>query len=177
MISSFIIVIILGLAIFLLIVSRCIKHEARKVRKKHNIPVEKITYSDLNTLAKPLFSKRYQIAGKPDYIIKKNKQYIPVEVKTGLHYELQKNHTFQLATYCQLLEDAYGGLVPYGMIVYNDTGQQYQISFDPKLRFELESTINKMRQELKTGKVVRNHQDLYRCKSCSMRSNCTMKLM
>ena len=177
MISPFAIVIMVGLAIFFLIVSKYIKNKTVRIRKKHNIPVGKITYSDLNTLAKPLFSKRYQITGKPDYIIKKNKHYIPVEVKTGYHYELKKNHTFQLATYCQLLEDVYGGLVPYGMIVYNDTGQQYQIPFDPKLRFELESTINKMRQELKTGKVARNHQDPHRCKNCSMKSNCNMKMV
>lgn len=177
MIPLFIIILTFGLAVFLLITSRRIKQKARRVKTKHNIPIGKITYSDLNMPAKPLFSKRYRITGKPDYVIKKDKRHIPVEVKTGYHYELQKNHTFQLAAYCQLLEDVYGDLVPYGMLIYNDTSQQYRVPFDPKLRFELESTINKMRQELKTGKVARNHQDPYRCKSCSMKSNCNMKMV
>ena len=177
MIPLFIIVLTFGLAVLLLLASRRIKQKARRVKIKHNIPFGKITYSDLNIPAKPLFSKRYRIAGKPDYIIKKDKRHIPVEVKTGHHYELQKNHTFQLATYCQLLEDAYGILVPYGMLIYNDTGQQYRVPFDPKLRFELESTINKMRRELKTGKIVRNHKDPFRCKNCSMQENCSMKIV
>lgn len=176
MIPLFIAVLTFVSAILLLITSGIIKQKARKVKIKHNIPFGKITYSDLNVPAKPLFSKRYRISGKPDYIIRKNKHYIPVEVKTGHHYELQKNHMFQLATYCQLLEDTYGDLVPYGMLIYNDTSQQYQVPFNPKLRFELESTINKMRRELKTGKIARNHQDRYRCESCSMQENCSMKI-
>ena len=126
---------------------------------------------------KPFFSSRYRITGKPDYIVKKNKHYIPVEVKTGWHNKPQKNHTFQLATYCQLLEDEYGGLVPYGMLIYSDTSQQYMIPFDPKLRFELESSMKRMRRDLKTGNISRNHQDPHRCKNCSMGIYCKMKII
>jgi len=87
--------------------------------------------------AKPLFSKRYRISSKPDYIIKKDGHQIPVEVKTGQHYE----------------------------------------PFDPKIRFELESAIKKMRHILKTKKTARNHNDLYKCKSCSMRNYCDKKII
>jgi hypothetical protein len=55
------------------------------VKKKYKIPEGKITYSDLNKPAKPYFSKRYRITGKPDYIIKRNKDFIPVEMKTSSH--------------------------------------------------------------------------------------------
>lgn len=126
--------------------------------------------------AKSLFSKRYRIAGKPDYIVKRNNRYIPIEVKTGFHHEPQKNHIFQLAAYCQLLEDNYGGFVPYGILVYNNTSQ-YKIPFDPKLRFGLESTIKKMRYLLKTGEIIRNHNDPHRCKRCSVRTYCKTKMM
>ena len=148
-----------------------------KLKIKHKIQDGKIIYSDLNMPAKPLFSKRYRISGKPDYIIKKDGHHIPVEVKTGQHHEPKKNHVFQLAAYCQILEENYGGFVPYGILVYSDTSQQYKIPFDPKIRFELESAIKKMRRILKTKKTARNHNDLYKCRSCSMRSYCDKKII
>jgi len=145
------------------------------VKKKYKIPEGKIVYSDLNKPAKPYFSKRYRITGKPDYIIKKNKHFIPIEMKTSMYDKPQKNHIFQLAGYCHLLEENYGGFVPYGILVYENR-YQYKISFDPKIRFDLESTINKMRQVIKSGKITRNHSDYYRCKRCSMNTYCDFKI-
>ena len=152
------------------------KRDVKRLKIKHKIQAGKITYSDLNTPAKPLFSKRYRISGKPDYIVKRNDHYFPVEIKTGNHYEPKKNHIFQLAAYCQILEENYGSFIPYGILVYSDTSQQFKIPFNPKIRFELESTVSKMRKSLKTGKIKRNHNDSKRCKSCSMRTYCDKKI-
>lgn len=150
--------------------------EINTLKMVHKIQQGKIAYSDLNKPAKPLFSKRYRIAGKPDYILKRNNYYVPVEVKTGRQREPQKNHIFQLAAYCLLLEENYGGFVPYGILVYG-ASQQYKIPFDPKIRFELESTIKKMRNLLKTGEVMRNHNDPNKCENCSMGTYCDMKII
>jgi len=152
------------------------KRNVKRLKIKYSIQVGKITYSDLNTPAKPLFSKRYRISGKPDYIVKRDGHYFPVEIKTGNHHEPKKNHIFQLAAYCQILEENYGGFIPYGILVYSDTSQQFKIPFNPKIRFELESTVNKMRKSLKTGKIKRNHNDSKRCESCSMRTYCDEKI-
>lgn len=176
-ISIIISIILLLVAILFISKSKRIYRDVDKLKMKHKIQDGKITYSDLNKPAKPLFSKRYRISGKPDYIIKKNNLYIPVEVKTGYHNEPQKNHIFQLAAYCQLVEDNYGSFVPCGILVYNDTSQQYKIPFDPKIRFELESTIRKMRHLLKTGEIIRNHNDPQKCKHCSMRTYCNTKII
>jgi len=142
----------------------------------HKIQDGKITYSDLNAPAKPLFSRRYRIAGKPDYIVKKNDRYIPVEVKTGVYNAPQKNHVLQLAAYCQLVEENYRNFVPHGVLVYDKT-KQYRIPFDPKLRFELEQSIKKMRYIIQTGQLERNHNEYHKCKSCSMRTYCEMKIV
>jgi CRISPR-associated exonuclease Cas4 len=146
-----------------------------KLKNKYKIQNGKIVYSDLEKPGKPFFSKRYRITGKPDYIVMRNKRYIPVELKTGSHNKPQKNHIFQLAGYCHLLEENYGGFVPYGIIVYSE-GNSYKISFDPKIRFEFESTLLKMRHILKTGNITRNHNDFHKCKNCSMRIYCQNKL-
>ena len=46
--------------------------------KKNLINKGKIIYSDLNKPEKSLFSKKYRLIGKPDYIINKNGYYIPI---------------------------------------------------------------------------------------------------
>jgi len=164
-------------AVILLSKSRSIHRDVDRLKTEHKIQDDKITYSDLNTPAKAFFSKRYRLSGKPDYIIKKNNQCIPVEVKTGHHDKPQKHHIYQLAAYCQLIEDNYNGFVPCGILVYNDTSQQYTIVFDPKLRFELESTIKKMRYNLKNKGVTRNHNNPQKCKHCSMKTYCDVKFI
>lgn len=164
------------LSILLISISKKIRKDAVNLRANHKIPEGKITYSDLDKPNKVLFSKRYKVAGKPDYIIKKDKRYIPVELKTGKHNNPQKNHIFQLAGYCHLLEENYGGFVPYGILVYNNM-YQYKIPFDPKTRFEFESTIKNMRNVIETGRIVRNHNDPYRCNGCSMQSYCDARLL
>jgi len=159
----------------LIAISKIMRRNVRNLKTVNKIQDGKITYSDLSKPGKPFFSKRYRIAGKPDYIVKKNKRYIPVEVKTGTHNDPQKNHIFQLASYCHLLEENYGGFVPYGILVYNNT-HQYKIPFDPKIRFEFENTLKNMRNAMKTGRIARNHNDCYKCKNCSMQIYCEDKL-
>ena len=148
----------------------------KAVKIKKNIQQGHIAYNDLNEPEKPFFSKMLRLSGKPDYVIKQNKYFIPIEIKTGKHNTPKKNHIFQLAAYCQLLEENYGGFVPYGILVYNNE-VQYKIPYDPKTRFELENTIKKMRYYLKSGKISINHKDFKRCKSCSMRKYCNIKII
>lgn len=143
----------------------------RKEKQFYGIPDGRILYSDLNASAAPLFSPRLRLCGKPDYIIMRQNQYIPVEVKSGRRSHPHHSQVLQLATYCQLLEDVSDVFVAEGILVYNHT--THRIPFDPGLRFELESIINTMRACLRTGWVQRNHQDPRRCQYCSMRHHCT----
>ena len=98
-----------------------------------------------------------------------------MEVKTGRNPHPQQSHVLQLAAYCQLLEDTSGDFVSQGILVYNSV--PYTIPFDPKLRFELESVMNSMRDSLRNGSVERNHQEPGRCRHCSMRQYCTDVLL
>ena len=164
------------LSIILFFISNQINSNVNKIRKKSKIPKGKITYSDLNKPAKPFFSKKYMIAGKPDYIISSNNTLIPVEFKTSSSNKPHLNHKMQLAAYCHLIEENYGGFVPYGIIVYNKENM-FEIPFDPKVRFELENNINHMRQQFLTKNIQLNHNDSYKCQNCSMKKYCDKKLM
>ncbi len=142
------------------------------MKDEHHIQPGKILYTDLNKPATPFFSTKYGITGKPDYIIKEKSRYIPIELKFSNKNQPQKNHIFQIAGYCHLLEENYGSFVPYGIIVYNNK-YQFKIPFNPQIRYELESTIKDMRGLLKNGKITRNHSDFYKCKNCSMKAYCS----
>ena len=162
------------MAIIFLTLSYLSKRSANKKRAKLKIPKGKITYSDLNIPAKSLFSKKYLLAGKPDYIIKKKNNLIPVEIKTGNYTIPQKNHIMQLASYCQLIEDNFQSFVPYGVIIYPSI--DFKIPFNPGIRFELENTIKEMRNSIKSNFVKRKHHDFQKCQNCSMKLYCKEKI-
>jgi CRISPR-associated exonuclease Cas4 len=161
-------------SIFLIILSKVLKNKAEKIRKKNKIQSGKITYSDIHRIEHALFSKKYMIAGKPDYVVERKGCRIPVELKTGCSSRPKSNHIYQLAAYCHLLEENYGAFVPYGILVYNNSCE-YKIPFDPKIRFELENTIKKMRYSIRTGNITLNHDDPQRCIVCSMKNHCDKK--
>jgi len=164
------------LSIVFLFLSKIFKKNVAKTKEKYRIQKGEITYSDLDKPAKPFFSRKYKIAGKPDYIIKKDSHYLPVEFKSGKHTHPLNNHVLQLAAYCHLLEENYNGFVPFGVLVYNNE-LDFKIPFNPKIRYDLENTIEKMRFTLRTGKIELNHDDPNRCRACSMRKNCDNKII
>jgi CRISPR-associated exonuclease Cas4 len=162
--------VLIVVAVTFLAVALKMQSTVRIEKRTYGIPDGLILYSDLNVPAEPLFSKRFHLVGKPDFIVQKEDRYLPVEVKTGGQPHPQPSHLMQLAAYCQILEDVSGAFVPEGILVYNNV--PYTIAFDPQLRFELESVITLMRTSLHEGVVMRNHQEPGRCKRCSMRRYC-----
>lgn len=162
-------------AVTLLLRSKRINTTMKTTKQMYRIPEGTITYSDLTTPAKPLFSKRYRLAGKPDYVVKNDDTYIPVEVKSGSYSHPKKNHILQLAAYCYLVEETYQTFVPYGILVYKNN--EFKIPFNPPLRFELETVLQTMRNSLHKETITMNHNDPGRCRYCSMRMNCTVKLI
>jgi len=168
--------ILLFISISCFIISIILKTNVKKIKKTYRIQNGKIIYSDLNKKSETLFSKRYMIAGKPDYIVNQNGRYIPVELKTGNSKSPKINHILQLAAYCHLIEENYNSFVPYGILIYNNR-ERYKVDYTPEIRFELESTIKKMRYMNKTNRFVRNHNEKNRCRSCSMKEHCGYKII
>jgi CRISPR-associated exonuclease Cas4 len=143
----------------------------RAEKRSHGVPEGLILYSDLNVPASPLFSKRFRLSGKPDYIVRRENHVVPVEVKTGHGSSPHQSQILQLAAYCQILEDVSGSFVPEGILVYNSV--PYTIPFNPQLRFELEIIMRAMRASLRSGAAQRNHDKPRRCHYCSMKRYCT----
>jgi CRISPR-associated exonuclease Cas4 len=169
----YVIILLLILSLVLLLASRKESMSAKRARKEYGIPRGKVIYTDLNRPAKPLFSRKFLIAGKPDYIVKdkKTNALIPVEVKSGNAKKPHRGHVLQLAAYCLLIEEDYSVRVPYGLLVYAD-GKQHRIKFDDALRSEVISKADEMRRCLKQGGVAKGRRFEGRCFSCSVRGDC-----
>lgn len=135
----------------------------------------KIVYTDLDKPAKTIFSEKYRLAGKPDYIVKRKNNYIPIEVKKVESNSPFKNHILQLASYCLLLEDKFKKEVPFGVLVYSK-GQQFKIPFDENLRRELSKIISNIKNSIRKKSVMRNHNFVNRCLFCSYRHVCNQKI-
>jgi CRISPR-associated exonuclease Cas4 len=141
------------------------------IQSKYNIPEAKIIYTDLDKPAKPLFSKKFKISGKPDYIVKSKDKYIPIEIKSTVAGDPYKGHILQLAAYCLLIEEEFNATVEFGVIEYAN-GSQYRITYDVPLKFEVRKTLAAMRDYLKNGMVERNHKSPAKCRACSFREVC-----
>jgi len=147
------------------------------LRAKHNIPRGQIEYSD-KLHADSFFSKELLMSGKPDYILKQDGDYIPVEKKTGrIPRGPLFSHILQVGAYCMLLEEHYEKKPPHGIIEYRDN-HRFTIDYDEKLKALIQSKIVEMRSIMKGEKeAYRNHHRKNKCLRCSRRDNCSVKLV
>ena len=103
--------------------------------------------------SKLLQSEKYDLQGKPDYIVRKGKQYIPVELKSGTVGDANFPHdgdVMQLVAYFLIIEDLYNGRVRVGRIIYKDA--TFVVRNTRSIRRTLFKRLKRMRAMLKTGK-------------------------
>lgn len=109
-------------------------------------------YTDTQKLpGEILYSETLQLKGKPDYIIKKGDEYIPVEVKTGKTPNMPyRNHVAQLFAYCALIQEKYSVRPKYGVIKYPE--QEFEIEYTEQGEQGIQQLISEM-QEMKQSDV------------------------
>jgi len=151
---------------------------ARHLHQRSGLPSGQLLYTDTGAWGqpeRPLFSARYQLAGKPDYLIREGGQVIPVEVKSSPRPSAPyPSHRLQLAAYCLLVEDEYGQAPPYGLIKYRDG--TFTVDYTPQLRSQLLATLAEMRSLLNADDVPPNHASPSRCQHCGYRTRCGRRL-
>ena len=96
---------------------------ARRRLLNGGIPEGRIVYQDTDrrrNVERPLVSHRYGLSGKPDYLVERSNELIPVEVKScrcpssGPY----ASNAAQLTAYCVLVEDCCGLTPSHGIIQY-----------------------------------------------------------
>ncbi len=147
-------------------------------RQETGLPVGRVTYVDTgawNRVERPLFSNRYRLTGRPDYLVRVREGVVPVEVKSGrAPSQPYEAHVLQLAAYCLLVEEQDGRRPPYGLVKYDD--RAFEIDYTPALRAELLDALDALRRDGHRRSVDRSHDEPARCRGCGHRGRCDQRL-
>lgn len=149
---------------------------ASATREKEGVGEGAVEYLDPGgSKGRLLTSRRYGLTGRPDYILGRNGEHVPVEVKTGrVPRGPLFSHILQVAAYCLLLEEEHGRPPPYGLLRYGKV--EHEIEFTDELRSLLLQKLQEMRTAASTGNVHRNHNRPGKCLGCSRRHACPERL-
>lgn len=144
-------------------------------KKASGLPEGQIVYQDTGVQefapSKPLFSEKYKLTGKPDYLVRQGNQLIPVEVKsTPAPAQPYANHVAQVMAYCLLIEDIYQVIPTHGVIRYTD--HSFDIPYTQQEYERLVQIMADMRRKLGVEPVARSHQSPTRCDGCGYRHEC-----
>jgi len=166
-------------ALVLLIIGMAAIVLSRRARSEAGLPQGQVVYSDTSRwqrAERPLFSRRHQLTGKPDYVVREGRAIIPIEVKSSRAPASgpRQGHVLQLAAYCLLVQETEGARPAYGLIRYAD--QTFRVDNTPELGRALLSTLDAMRRDMARGKSPRSHQDPARCRRCGVRAACQERL-
>lgn len=148
----------------------------RTQRKATGIPLHsRVIYADTGAwqrVEKPLYARRYRLAGKPDYLVQdETGVIIPIEVKPNrVASEPRLSDLMQLMAYGLLVEEHLGARPAYGLLKYREI--VFKIDFTEELRAELIELLQEMRQARRAQNVPRSHADARRCQVCGYRENC-----
>jgi CRISPR-associated exonuclease Cas4 len=168
----------LPLGVVLVVLSLLFIWQAARKQRSAGMPGGRIIYSDTRDWGEveaPLYHPLLEITGKPDYIIRKGKQVIPVEVKSGRTPDAPyDSHIFQVAAYCVLVEREYGIRPPYGIIHY--INRTYAVDFTRELENSLVDVLIDMRACERKREVKRSHEETARCRGCGFRDVCEESL-
>ena len=168
----------LYLAIISLILALSLFFIAFRQRRIAGLPAGKVIYVDASQwqkVEKPLYDRDLRLTGKPDYLVKKGNQVIPVEVKTGhAPREPYPWHIAQLVAYCALVERIYGTRPAHGILHYAD--RTLEIGYTRVLEQSTITLIKEMQKRASQIQIDRSHRDPPRCIHCGYRSRCDQAL-
>ena len=119
--------------------------------------------------APTLFSQKYRLAGRPDYVIRGSDGFVPVEVKSRQcgKFGPYPGERAQLLAYCLLAEEEFGGRVVRGELRY--ANRKITVPFRAQEREEIIGLLREMRA---VGHPHRSHEQAARCRSCGFRARC-----
>ena len=160
-----------SLPLALLLVGLALLLFALWLRRRARLPSGRVLTSDAG--AQPgtlLASERHGLHGRPDYLIRRGRQVIPVELKPG-HDRPHNSAVMQLMAYCLLVEERYGR-PDYGLLVLRDGART--IPYTDTQRAALLNTLAAMR--VAPTVPQRGHDQPGRCRACAFAPLCSEAL-
>jgi len=169
----------LSLAVILIILALALLWRTRQQEKQIGIPSGRIIYSDTRRwgeVEKAIYNAEYGLTGKPDYLVKKGRQLIPIEVKSSqVSAAPYDAHIFQLAAYCLLVEGQFGQRPIYGILHYPN--RTFAIDYTTELETSLCNLLVEIRSMDRKKEVHRSHNSISRCSKCGYRHLCEQRLL
>ncbi len=160
----------LGLALAALAAWR---HSGRQ-RERLGLPEGRIVSADTGgwkACAQPLYSARYHLAGRPDYLVEARRALVPVELKPGRRsLRPYPSDVLQLGAYLLLVEEETGRRPPYGLLCYAE--RSFEIPYTRALRQAVIESLAEMQRLRKAGRVAPQHSEPQRCRRCGHREHC-----
>jgi CRISPR-associated exonuclease Cas4 len=151
---------------------------SRRQRIRAGLPAGQVVYADTGAWQRceqPLFSSRYSLSGKPDYLVEERGRIVPVEVKPGRAVPVPyEGDVLQLAAYCLLAEEEYGRRPPYGYLRYRQ--ELFRIDYSEELHQRLLLELDAMRRAFRARDVPPSHNEPQRCLHCGQREHCLKRL-
>lgn len=173
-------------AFVLLILALVLLWWGNRQKRTSGIPSGQIVSIDLHDGLRPqqpFFSRRYLLTGRPDYLLRRGREWIPVEVKTVNEFQQPfEGHIFQLFAYCLLVEEQFGVQPRSGYLQYRSRSPHdqrhytYQIEFNDQMKARVVELLNQMHQVEQRGEAHRSHQEVARCRGCGYAAICDQRL-
>ncbi len=165
------------LALTMLVIGVLLLWIARRQQQWLGLPPGRVIMIDGQDFARPkrpLSDWDLGLVGRPDYLVRRRRQTIPVEVKSGeAPAEPYESHVLQLAGYCALVEAAYGIRPAYGVIKYAD--QSFVIDYNPGLERRMRALVGAI-QAAGEAAPSRSHGERRRCRACGYQAACDQRL-
>lgn len=166
------------IALLLFVLALIFFWRSNRQRMEAGLPGGHIIYTDTRgwgKVEKPLFYTALELTGKPDYLVEKNGQIIPVEVKSGRAPDAPyDSHIYQLAAYCLLVEKTYRKRPPYGIIHYEN--RDFAVDYTHDLEESLLELLADMKRDEYKHDIPRSHEQAARCMKCGFRKVCDQSL-
>jgi len=150
-----------------------------KLRDDYKLGESDIETPDALTKETPVLkSNNYNLAGRPDYLIKNKEMRIPVEVKTGRKPKAPFfSHVLQIGAYCLLSEETFVTKPSHGQIRYGFDNEPHEVIWDSKLKNLVTEKLEEMNDILNGDmEAHRNHKRAGKCNNCSRRKGCPERL-
>ncbi|MBW8010792.1 MAG: Dna2/Cas4 domain-containing protein [Chloroflexi bacterium] len=169
---------LLTAALFLFLLALVLLWQSSRQQHAAGLPGGRVIYTDTRgwgEVEKPLYDPVVGLTGRPDYLVKKGKDVIPVEVKTSRTPDAPyDSHIFQLAAYCLLVARGMKRRPPYGILHYPK--RTYAVDYTEALETSLLDLLVEIRNLERNEEAYRSHEQLPRCNSCGFRNDCDQRL-
>lgn len=151
---------------------------ARQQRVSTGLPRGRVIYVDRNeweAVVAPLYDPALRLTGKPDYLVEKGGEIVPVEVKSGRTPDSpHESHLYQLAAYCYLVEKEFGKRPAYGILHYPE--RSFSVKYNEGLETALLEVLDEMRSVNLRQEVQRSHSEERRCRGYGYWSQCDQRI-